>query len=155
MSAERSAGRRALAILLAAAAVAGLALLVWRAQTPPAGPVEPAWDRTACARCRMLVSDPAFAAQIHTPAGAVLHFDDPGCALLHAADRPADVHALWFHHLTGDRWLPGDAAAFRPVSPTPMGYGLGAVAPGGEGTLSPEEALARVRARDAARGGGP
>lgn len=143
--AERRPVRTRAAGLAFAAALLGLAC------APGDGPVEPVWDATPCARCGMLVSEPRFAAQIHTPSGEVLHFDDPGCALLRAEERPADVRSLWFHEIEGERWLRGEETAFLSVEPTPMGYGLGAVAAGSAGALARGEALAQARGRDAAR----
>lgn len=138
------------AVALAVAALA--AVLVWRGQAGPEGPVEPAWDATPCARCRMLVGDPHFAAQLHTGSGEVLFFDDPGCALLYADEHPDASDRLWFHDVQRDRWLPGDDTRFLLVEPTPMGYGLGAVSAEAPGTLSREQALSHARERDAARG---
>jgi len=90
--------------------------------------VEPAWDRVACARCHMLVSDPAFAAQLHTPAGEVLFFDDPGCLLLQRAEAPDPEARAFFHDSRGARWLSEAEVGFVPVDETPMGHGLAAVA---------------------------
>lgn len=144
--------RRALRLAAAAALLAALAgavvLLVARSGEPPEDPVRVAWDRQACARCSMLVSEPSFAAQLHTEGGEVLFFDDPGCLLLWQARHDAAVHATWFHHLVEERWIPGEAVAFVEASPTPMGYGLGAVDAGTEGALSRQEALERARRRD-------
>jgi copper chaperone NosL len=135
---------------LAAAVLAGLTLafLLWRAAAPPAGPVEPAWDRVACARCRMLVGEPAFAAQLHTPAGEVLFFDDPGCLLLHR-ESPA-AGAAWFHDSRGAGWLAEADARFVPAERTPMGHGLAAVRAGEAADgLDAQAALAALRARQA------
>lgn len=109
------------------------------------GPVPIAYDRTPCAHCRMVISDPSFAAQLQTVAGDVLDFDDPGCLLSHRADRAPDVRALYFHHVREDRWIPGEAVAFAHADHTPMGFGLGAVDAGEAGALTLEEAEARVR----------
>lgn len=143
--------RRALVPLAAAVlAVAGLAGAFVLAQRSPQGPVPVAWDRTACARCRMLVSEPRFAAQLHSPSGEVFHFDDPGCLLLFERERAEPARAAWFHHLDEDRWVRAETVVFVSASPTPMGYGLGALEKPAEG-LSREAALRAVLARDAAR----
>ena len=63
-----------LLVLLAA----GAAVVVL--QRSPTGPVEPAWDRQACAHCRMHLSEPPFAAQLRTAEGEVLYFDDPAAS---------------------------------------------------------------------------
>jgi hypothetical protein len=120
------------------------AALSWTERLPE-GPVEVLWDREACAHCRMHVGEPAFAAQLQLKDGRVLHFDDPGCLLRYEADTHPDVHAVWFHHSRTDAWLPRDRTAFMPVSPTPMGYGLGAVEVGAPGAVSMAQALAGLR----------
>jgi hypothetical protein len=124
----------------------GVALLVVRAQQLSEGPVPVAWDRESCAHCHMHVGDPAFAAQLHATDGQIHHFDDPGCLLLFKEERRPDVHATWFHHVREDRWIAGDDVGFAPASPTPMGYGLGAVDRQTPGTLAIPEALAQVQA---------
>ena len=90
--------------------------------------MEPAWDRVACARCHMLVSDPAFAAQLHTPAGEVLFFDDPGCLLLHRAEARDPEARAFFHDSRGAHWLSEAEVGFVAVDETPMDHGLAAVA---------------------------
>lgn len=122
--------RSRLAALAGALVVGGLGFALWRATGPPAGPLEPAWDRVACARCHMLVSDPAFAAQLHTPNGEVLFFDDPGCLLLERAERPEAAGAAWFHDSTGPGWLAEADARFVPAAETPMAHGFAAVPAG-------------------------
>ena len=145
--------RRPLGAVAAALGVAALALVLWRAAAPPTGPVEPAWDRVACARCHMLLTDPAYAAQLHTPAGEVLFFDDPGCLLLHRTEPGAGPAAVWFHDAAGGGWLAEADARFVPAAETPMGHGFAAVAaasaPQG---LDAAAALAAIRARE---GGAP
>lgn len=136
--------------VLAAGALLLRALL--EAQSLPTGPVPVPWDRAACARCRMLVSDPSFAAQLQLESGDVLFFDDPGDLLLYLDENDPDTHAVWLHHVDEDRWIPRARVAFVPRRPTPMGFGLGAVEEGFAGdALSWEEALARARAREAER----
>jgi hypothetical protein len=92
----------------------------------------------------MTVGDPHFAAQLQTQEGQVLNFDDPGCLLRYlAAERPR-VHALYFHHLTQDRWLAGSQVGFVPVPHSPMGYRLGAVEAKQAGALGLEAAQSRL-----------
>jgi len=113
------------------------------------GPQPIAFDREACAHCRMLISDPRFAAQLETQDGEVRSFDDPGCLLAELAARAPAVRTLWFHHLREDRWLDGAHVAFVETERTPMGYGLGAVDAGAPGALTLEQARARVAERAA------
>ena len=128
------------------AAIVAIALLLALAGCRPAeGPVPIAFDRTPCAHCRMVVSDPAFAAQLQTSDGEVFDFDDPGCLLRFREERAPEVRALFFHHLREDRWIPGGSVAFVRAERTPMGYGLGAVEAGEPDAISLEEAEASVR----------
>jgi copper chaperone NosL len=112
------------------------------------GPQPIVYDREACAHCRMLISDPSFAAQLVTEEGEVRSFDDPGCLLAHLAEKTPDVRALWFHHVREERWIPGDRVAFERVVKTPMGYGLGAVDAGPATALDLDEARALVAAHE-------
>jgi len=141
-------------LVAGAAALAALALALRWAQGPPAGPVEPTWSRTPCARCGMLVGEPAFAAQLHTATGEVRFFDDAGCLLLYAADHPGDEVAAWFHHLREKRWIPASSVGFVPAEATPMAYGLGAVDASEPGAISRAAALEAARRREASRAGG-
>ena len=115
--------------------------------TRASGPEPIAFDRESCAHCRMLISDPAFAAQLQTEEGEIFNFDDPGCLLRWRAEHAPRVRAVWFHHLREARWLPEAEVAFVPVSRTPMGYGLGAVDAGTPDAISRAQAEARVAAR--------
>lgn len=120
--------------LVALALGAALVVALLRAGSPPEGPVEVPLDAATCARCRMLVSDPSFAAQLHTRRGEVLFFDDPGCLLLHLGEDEARSgepgHAAWVHHLRKDHWIPLERARFVSVPRSPMGYDLGATSEG-------------------------
>jgi copper chaperone NosL len=113
------------------------------------GPEPIAFDRESCAYCRMLISDPAFAAQLRTEAGEVLDFDDPGCLMRYRQEHAPRARAVWYHHLREQRWLREAEAGFVPVARTPMGWGLGAVDAGSAGARSLADAEAIVRARAA------
>lgn len=150
MAATRSAWRWLARGGVVLALVGALALALSWTEGLPDGPVPVAWDREACAHCRMHVGEPAFAAQLQLTDGRVLHFDDPGCLLRYEAEVRPQVHAAWFHHVREDRWIPGARVAFVPVHPTPMGYGAGAVEVGAPDARPPAEVLAgMLRAREA------
>jgi copper chaperone NosL len=117
---------------------------------PSAGPQPIAYDREACAHCRMLISEPAFAAQLQTPDGEVASFDDPGC-LLAALPAYPEASSLWFHHHDEERWLDRDSVGFLRVARSPMGYGLAAVAADAPDALSIDAARAHVDAARARR----
>jgi copper chaperone NosL len=126
-----------------AAFAAVLALLIALASCAPDGPADVAWDKVACAHCKMLVSDPRFAAQLQLDDGEVLFFDDPGCLLRARATLSRPVRAAWFHDSAGEGWLAEGAVAFVRVPETPMGYGLAAVR---AGSAANELDLAAARA---------
>lgn len=134
-----------LAAAVLAAVLAALAFLLAR---PGDGPAPVPWDRVACAHCRMLVSDPRFAAQLLLADGEVLHYDDPGCLLLGRAALARPVRAAWFHDSASERWLPEAEVAFVSGARTPMGYGFAAVAKGtAPGALTPAQVLAALGGR--------
>jgi len=60
---------------LAAALGAVLALAACR---PPEGPQPIVYDREPCAHCRMLISEPRFAAQLEREEGEERSLDHPG-----------------------------------------------------------------------------
>jgi hypothetical protein len=119
---------------------------------PAEGPQPILYDREGCAHCRMLISEPRFAAQLLGADGTVASFDDPGCLLAYQGEREEGAAGLWFHHLREDRWIEGAQVAFEPVDKTPMGYGLGAVDAGSTGALSLAAAREQVAARRARPG---
>jgi copper chaperone NosL len=120
---------------------------------PAGGPQPIVYDREPCAHCRMLISEPRFAAQLETQDGEIRSFDDPGCLLADLATHAGGVRALWFHHVREDRWLDAEHVAFEAAERTPMGYGLGAVDAGTPGALSLEQARAQAVKREAGPGG--
>jgi copper chaperone NosL len=131
------------ALILVAAACA-LAFALHRAAQAPDAPQPIAWDREACAQCKMLIGEAGFAAQIVDEDGRALDFDDPGCLLRYLATHEVRIHRVWFHELHGDRWLGAAEVGFVDVARSPMGYGLGAVAGGTPGAVGYDAAAARV-----------
>jgi len=135
--------------VLALGAAVGLAVLM--SARPPEGPVAVDWDGTRCARCGMLVSDPAFAGQLHRSDGAVRHYDDPGCLLDDLDEMElSEVHAVWLHHHRESRWIRLEDAVFARVPHSPMGYGLAALEGGKEEGFGLERVRPRVLERDEA-----
>lgn len=117
------------------AAVTGVILIVRGAGALPDAVQPIAWNRQPCAHCQMLIGEPRHAAQLITEGGAVLSFDDPGCALRYVdGNRPA-IHRMWFHHATAERWLPSGEVAFVTGARTPMGSGLAAVERGAPASI--------------------
>ncbi len=131
--------RAALGILLTAT----LLSLPGCSGDPGVGPKEVNWDREACHRCRMVLSDRLHSAQIRVGAGGerskVYPFDDIGCALIWLEDQPfrdAPDTEIWVNDWRSGDWIDAREATYLPGQVTPMEYGLGAQlepAPGGLG----------------------
>lgn len=80
----------------------------------------------ACAHCRMTIVSIKTAAQIVSPGGEPVMFDELGCLRDHLAGHPLPEGARIFvaDHRTGD-WLEARAAVFtQAAEQTPMGSGL-------------------------------
>jgi len=118
---------------------------------PGTGPVAVKWDRLACERCRMVLSDPRHAAQVRVaqPGGGsrVYFFDDIGCALVWLEDqafRDAVGTEIWTTDWRTGTWIDARRAFYLPGQVTPMAYGLGAQADPAPEALSFEQAQQRV-----------
>ncbi|MEJ1298746.1 MAG: hypothetical protein RPU64_11535 [Candidatus Sedimenticola sp. (ex Thyasira tokunagai)] len=101
---------------------------------PGTGAKEVKWDRDACERCRMVLSDRVHSAQVRFyPVGGKrskeLKFDDIGCAALWLEDKPFKDDSkteIWVtDHRSGD-WIDARKAHYVKGHLTPMEYGLGA-----------------------------
>lgn len=113
---------RGAAALVTMTVAASLACGV-NADGPPAIEV----DRTPCAYCGMLVSEPLFAAAYKAPGADARIFDDIAC-LVESATREANASALrfWFHDAATGHWIAGADASFVRSDRlrTPMAGGL-------------------------------
>ncbi len=118
---------------------------------PGTGTVEVHWDRDSCERCRMVLSDRYFAAQVRLfPEGKrsrVYKFDDLGCAVLWL-DRQSlaedAMFEIWVKDHQSGNWIDAQTAAYVDNKVTPMEYGLGAQTQATPGTLSFDEARGRI-----------
>ena len=126
-----------------------LLLLTGCSNDPGTGPAEIKWDRDTCNRCRMVVSDPHFAAQIrHLPEGGrsrVETFDDIGCAMLwldQQVFKDEPTTEIWVADYRTGEWMDARSATYVSQNTTPMEYGLGAQH--GSGGMSFEQAKAHV-----------
>jgi nitrous oxide reductase accessory protein NosL len=90
------------------------------------GPPGIVLDRTACARCSMLVSDVRFVAAYREPGAEPQVFDDIGCLRAAVRERPA-LHGatFWFHDAGDGEWIAGRNITFAASAAiqTPMGGG--------------------------------
>ena len=99
------------------------------------GPKAVKWDRDACERCRMVLSDRHFAAQVrYFPEGKrsrLALFDDIGCASLWLDKSPwkDDPRTeIWVTDYRTREWIDARTATYVENQMTPMEYGLGAQA---------------------------
>jgi nitrous oxide reductase accessory protein NosL len=139
-------------------AIAGLALLVLAmlagcSGDPGTGPASVTWDRDICERCRMVLSDRRFAAQIRVPAeqegkrSKVYYFDDIGCAVLWLDQQPFRDRPgveIWVTDHRNGEWIDARTAHYVRVKNTPMEYGLGAQRVSADGALDLEAAVAHI-----------
>ena len=119
---------------------------------PGSGPVAVHFDRDICTRCRMVLSDPRFVAEIRWyPEGKrskIAKFDDIGCATLWLAEQPFrdDPRTeIWVADYRTRKWIDARKAHYVVLNGSPMEYGLGAQADPASGALSFEQAKARIR----------
>lgn len=91
------------------------------------GPPDIVVDRTPCAHCGMLVSEPAFAAAYRREGSDARIFDDIGC-LLNAISGEANPERLrfWFHDAATAVWIDRTEAVFVRSARlrTPMSGGI-------------------------------
>ena len=100
---------------------------------PGSGPKEVKWDRDACERCRMVLSDRHYSTQVRVfPEGKrskVFLFDDIGCATLWLEDKPWKDDPgteIWVTDHRRGNWIDARTATYVKERITPMEYGLGA-----------------------------
>lgn len=111
-------------------ALAALALLAACARgVPEAGPPEIHAGADECDHCRMILSDPRFAAAAVDASGETARFDDLACLLNYLAGWGERPLSAWVQDYDRSGWLRAEAASFvrLPHLPTPMGSHLVAV----------------------------
>ncbi|MDX2504057.1 MAG: nitrous oxide reductase accessory protein NosL [Gammaproteobacteria bacterium] len=115
------------------------------------GAVDVKWDRDACDRCQMMLSERNFSAQVRVfPQGKrsrVYKFDDLGCAVLWLdkqsyKDNPKTE--IWVNDYTSREWIDAKQSWYIKDEITPMGYGLGAQTEKTEGALNYEQAVKHI-----------
>lgn len=128
-----------------------LGLLVACSGDPGTGPVEIKWDRDICERCRMVLSDRLYSAQIRGGAEGqktrVYRFDDVGCAVLWLEQqmwRDDPRTEIWVNDYRTGVWIDARSAHYVKDRITPMAYGLGAQSDPLPGALSYEQAVQHI-----------
>ena len=98
----------------------------------PEGMAEIHWDRDTCTRCKMVISDRRFAAEVRGgPKDEVFKFDDIGCVTFWLKDQPwAKDARIWVADAgaAGDRvnWLDARKAHYVGGKTSPMAYNYAA-----------------------------
>lgn len=117
------------------------------------GPVDVKWDRDACGRCNMVLSDRMHSAQVRYSdahgRSRVQKFDDVGCAVLWLDQQPwaqdPGVEIWVADHRNGD-WIDARHAFYIGGQLTPMEYGLGAQPESAPGALDFAQARTHIYA---------
>ncbi len=114
---------------------AGLALmpLLWGCEKKdPLAPQEIHWDRDMCARCRMVISEKNYAAQvINKQTKEAYKFDDIGCVPLWFKEENIewkDSAIIYVADTKTKAWLDARTAFYTTDNVTPMAYGFAAYA---------------------------
>jgi nitrous oxide reductase accessory protein NosL len=80
-----------------------------------------------CTHCKMAISEKQFAAEIITPDGDALKFDDIGCMQDYLKEKPdTKIAAHFFVEYDTKQWLKGNGASFvksKEIT-SPMGGGI-------------------------------
>ena len=88
------------------------------------------WDRDMCERCKMVLSDRKFSAQVMNPSnGRNYVFDDIGCAILWFKENKiewTEQAVIWVNDAKTGAWIDARKAFYDVVNITPMAYGFGA-----------------------------
>ncbi len=120
-------------LLLGGAAAQMLWLIGCSEKDPGHGPGKIYWDRDTCVRCRMIISDRKYAAQIRGgEKREVYKFDDIGCALFWLKEQnipwaDAPDTEIWVTDYKTGEWLEARSAHYVVGKTTPMLYGFGAL----------------------------
>ncbi len=138
--------RALMGLLLAAFVLAGC----WG--EPATGPVPIRFGRDTCDVCRMIISDPRYAAQVRGgPKHRAYKFDDIGELVLWLdkqswKDDPKTE--IWvMDSAAGKTWLNAATAYYLKHSHTPMDYGFGAVEAAETGAITYKQMVEKVRER--------
>jgi copper chaperone NosL len=119
---------------------------------PDSGPEEVKWDRDNCQRCRMVLSDPHYAAEIrYFPEGKhskVAKFDDIGCAVLWLEEQPWSKQIkseIWVADYLNKNWIDARTAFYVRTKSSPMEYALGAQSKASTDSVSFDAAIAIIK----------
>lgn len=129
-----------------------LPLLPWGCTVDPGtGPVEVTWDRDTCERCRMVISEREYAAEVRGgPRREIYKFDDIGDAILWLGSQSwgdDPTTEIWVAAHDDGHWINAYEAWFSRGHRTPMDFGLGASEEAVAGALDYRQAVEYVKKR--------
>jgi len=88
------------------------------------------YDRDACERCKMIISDKNFAASVtNEQDGKIYYFDDIGCAILWFKEKNikwGDSAKIQVVDFDTQKWIDAKSAFYSSPNITPMSYGFAA-----------------------------
>ena len=112
------------------------------------GPGEVHYDREVCERCRMIISDPHFVAQVRDLDNKLWKFDDIGDAVTWLNAKPwandPKVEIWVMDHSNGKDWLAARTAQYVPGLMSPMAFGFGAYKTQKENSMDFKSMLEKV-----------
>lgn len=146
--------RIVISLVALAAALLSVLVLAGCSDEPATGPVQIHYGRDTCDLCRMIISDPRFAAQIRGgPGHKAYKFDDIGDALIYLGRQTwkddADVEFWVMDVEKGKSWLDARKAHYMSGMQSPMAHGFGAYADPRPGSID-FQALRAAAAKRAA-----
>ncbi len=128
-------------------ALAGLAVAIAAGCEPPLDrAIDPAWGKQACGHCAMLIQDRDAAAELVTPKGERVFFDDVGCMVSWIDERKEPAAHAWVRAPGGSSWVDARATRYAQGVRTPMDYGFVAAGDGAN-VVTYDELATRVRER--------
>ncbi len=110
------------------------------------------WDRDMCERCKMVISERKYAAEVINPENKrVYKFDDIGCAVLWLKEEKkpwASRAKIFVTDAKSGKWIDAKKALYTDDSITPMAYGISAFSdktfPKGHNLLKFEDAIKKI-----------
>lgn len=131
--------------VLGALAFVALALSV-ACEPPLDRAIDPAWGKQPCGHCAMLIQDREAAAELVTPKGERVFFDDVGCLVSWIDEKKQQPAHAWARAPGGGSWVDARATRYAQGARTPMDYGFVAAGDGAN-AISFDEMATRVRQR--------
>jgi hypothetical protein len=108
--------------------------------------IDPAWGKQPCGHCAMLIQDREAAAELVTPKGERVFFDDVGCLVSWIDEKQQQPAHAWVRAPGGGSWVDARATRYASGARTPMDYGFVAAGEGAN-VISYDEMATRVRQR--------